>query len=338
MAHRAADVVRILQPKIHYEFDEFKRNVLLTGKGVQTIESLMSCGNLYDPGNHVLLNAVSNALHARVLLRKDVDYLVKNSEIELIDEFKGRLAQNRRWPDGLQAAVEAKEGLAIKRAGQVLGSITMQNFIRLYPQVCGMTGTAETQAAELGELYGLEVVVIPTNRPVIRIDHPDAVFPTRDVKHQAVIAEISKEYALGRPVLAGTASVEESELLGEMLARAGVPHKILNARNEEAEAAIIKQAGRPGAVTISTNMAGRGTDIVLGGNPPDEQERVMALGGLSVIGTTRHESRRIDNQLRGRAGRQGDPVPHVSFLAWRMSFSCDTVLRRDTRRRARMVI
>ena len=269
--------------------------------GIAKIENVFSCGNLYDAANLRLFTAAQDALHAHNLLRRDVDYLVKNERIELVDEFKGRVAEDRRWPAGLQTALEAKEHLPLRRQGRVLGSITLQNLVALYPRVCGMTGTASTQSAEFRHVYNLDVVRIPPNRPLIREDREDVVFADRLSKERAIVREIEKAHAAGRPVLVGTASVEESERLSERARQAGIPHAVLNARNDEAEAQIIAQAGAAGAVTISTNMAGRGTDIPLGGDD------VRALGGLYVIGANKHESRRIDNQLRGRAGRQGDP-------------------------------
>ncbi len=249
---------------------------------------------------------MQDALEAHALLRRDVDYLVKRGAIEMVDEFKGRVALNRRWPAGLQTAVEAKESVVPKPQGMVLGSTTMQNLIALYPRVCGMTGTAATQAIEFQRVYGLYVEVITTNLPVIREDQPDFLFETKAEKEQAVIEEIRRIHATGQPILVGTASVEESERLSRMLL--DVSHNVLNARNDEVEAAIIAKAGQRSAVTISTNMAGRGTDICLG-------DGVVALGGLYVIGTNRHESRRIDNQLRGRAGRQGDPGRSRFFVS-----------------------
>ncbi len=301
---------------IDYECAGGERRVVLTDAGAARAEALLACGNLFDSASSALLAALVQALHAHALLARDVDYIVRDGALALVDENKGRVAERRRWPEGLQAAVEAKEGLAIQHAGRILGSITLQSFIALYPRVCGMTGTAATQAAEFREIYGLEVVVVPTNRPVIRRDLPDVLWTTRAEKHAALLARVREAHERGRPVLVGTASVEESEALGRRLAAAGIPHRVLNARNEEAEAAIVRQAGRAGAVTISTNMAGRGTDILLGGDPPQERDRVLALGGLLVLGTNRHESRRIDHQLRGRAGRQGDPGEsefHVSL-------------------------
>jgi len=299
-------LVRRFRPFSHFTRDEYSRNVTLTDAGIEAVERAFRCGNLFAPENSSLLVAVQNSLHAHALLRRNVDYLVKDGAIESVDEFKGRIVQNRRWPAELHTAIEVKEGVAPKEQGRVLGSITLENLLFLYPQVCGMTGTAATQAREFESIYGMEVEVIPTNRPVIRVDHPDVIFPTRQEKEQAVLEEIERHHRAGRPVLVGTVSVEESERLGGRLA--GIPHQILNARNEEEEAGIIARAGERGAVTISTNMAGRGTDIKLG-------EGVAELGGLHVIGTNRHESRRIDNQLRGRAGRQGDPGSSRFFVS-----------------------
>ena len=316
MARRADAVARRLRRGVDYECVEGDLRVVLTEPGAVRAEAILDCGNLFDPANNGLLAAVSQALHAHTLLRRDVDYIVRDDLVGLIDETKGRLVPLRRWPEGLQAAVEAKEGLPVQHAGRILGAITLQSFVSLYPSVCGMTGTAATQAAELREIYGLEVVVVPTNRPVMRVDRPDVVWTTRAEKHAALAARIRESHEAGRPVLVGTASVAESETLSRTLEQASIPHQVLNARHEEAEAAIVRQAGRPGAVTISTNMAGRGTDILLGGDPPLERDRVVGLGGLLVIGTNRHESRRIDHQLRGRSGRQGDPGEsefHVSL-------------------------
>jgi preprotein translocase subunit SecA len=298
LAHRVDRLTRHFRRGFHFTVDEHGRNIALTDAGIRAVEQTFARGNLFVAENLPLLTAVQDSLHAHVLLRRDVDYLVKNGAVESVDEFKGRIAQDRRWPAGLHTAIEAKEGLAQKAQGKVLGSITLQNLIALYPRVCGMTGTAATQAEEFHTIYGLDVEVIPTNRPMIRVDHPDVLFRTRREKEIALMDEIAAARESGRPVLVGTASVEESERLSAALA--GIPHQVLNARNEEEDPRIIARAGEPGAVTISTNMAGRGTDIKLG-------EGVAELGGLYVIGTNRHESRRIDNQLRGRAGRQGDP-------------------------------
>ncbi len=298
LAYRVDRITRRFQRYQHFTLDEYGQNVALTDAGIHAVESAFGLANLFAEQNLPLLTAVQDSIHAHALLRRDVDYLVKDGMIESVDEFKGRIAQNRRWPAGLHTAIEAKEGVALKTQGRILGSVTLQNLIGLYPSVCGMTGTAATQAEEFRTVYGLDVEVIPTNRPVIRIDYPDELFDTRREKEAAVIAEIQRLHVTGQPVLVGTRSVEESERLSRRLH--GIPHQVLNARHEEQEAAMIARAGERGAVTISTNMAGRGTDIKLGPGVAD-------LGGLYVIGTNRHESRRIDNQLRGRAGRQGDP-------------------------------
>jgi preprotein translocase subunit SecA len=301
LAYKMAAVVRSMHIGSGYFLDEYGRNSQFTDRGIARIESTTGCSNLFEPENLGLLTAAQDALHAHALLRRDVDYVVKNDRIELVDEFKGRIAQNRRWPAGLQTALEAKEGVPLKQQGRVLGSITLQNLVKQYPKICGMTGTAATQAAEFHEVYQLDVIAIPTNRPVIRVDEPDAIYGDKLSKERAIVEEIVRAHATGRPILVGTASVEESERLSKRVEREGVPHQVLNARNDEAEAAVIARAGELGAVTISTNMAGRGTDIPLG------SDQVRELGGLYVIGTNRHEARRIDNQLRGRAGRQGDP-------------------------------
>jgi preprotein translocase subunit SecA len=306
LAYRVDRLVQFFRRAKHYTLDEYGRNIALTDAGIRAIETSFGRANLFTDENLPLLTAVQDALHAHVLLRRDVDYLVKDGAIESVDEFKGRIAQNRRWPAGLHTAIEAKEGVALKTQGRVLGSITLQNLVAMYPKVCGMTGTAVTQAVELRLVYGLEVVVIPTNRPVIRIDYPDELFDTKWEKEAAVIEEIRRVHQTGRPVLVGTRSVEESERLSARIR--DVMHQVLNARHEEYEAQMIARAGELGAVTISTNMAGRGTDIRLGPG-------VAELGGLHVIGTNRHESRRIDHQLRGRAGRQGDPGSSRFFIS-----------------------
>ncbi len=314
-AYRVDSVVAALLAHRHYSLDEFARNVQLTDAGIRRVEEALGCGSLFDEPNLHILTAVQDALHAHALLRRNVDYVVKEGSIEMVDEFKGRIAQNRRWPAGLQSAVEAKERVRLKTQGRILGSITVQSLVRMYDRVCGMTGTAATQAEEFWRVYKLPVTVIPTNRPVIRQDLPDIVYADRDARNRAVAEEIRKLHQTGRPILVGTASVEESEALSRRLQSAGIEHSVLNARNDEAEAEIIAQAGALGAVTVSTNMAGRGTDILLGGNPPRDREKVVELGGLYVLGTTRHDARRIDNQLRGRAGRQGDPGASRFFLS-----------------------
>jgi len=315
LAYRVDFVVAGLRPHIHYSFDDYARNVRLTDAGIQRVEAAFGCGSLFDEQNPGILTAAQDAVHAHALLRRDVDYVVKDGAIEMVDEFKGRIAQNRRWPAGLHSAVEAKERLQLKTQGRVLGSVTVQSLAKMYERICGMTGTAATQADEFWKVYKLPVAVIPPNRPVIRKDLPDSVYRNKAARRQAVVDEIREVHATGRPILVGTASVEESEALSRELERAGIPHSVLNARNDEAEAEIIGQAGAIGAVTVSTNMAGRGTDILLGGNPPKDRDRVVALGGLYVMGTTRHEARRIDNQLRGRAGRQGDPGSSRFFVS-----------------------
>jgi len=314
-AYRVDAVVAALLPQVHYLLDEFARNVQLTDAGIQRVEEALGCGSLFDEKNFGTLTAVQDALHAHRLLRRDVDYVVKKGSIEMVDEFKGRIAQNRRWPAGLQSAVEAKERVRLNTQGRILGSITVQSLVRMYERICGMTGTAATQAKEFWDVYKLPVTVIATNRPVIRQDLPDVVYADREARSLALVEEIRKVHETGRPILVGTASVEESEGLSVRLQLAGIRHSVLNARNDEVEAQIVAQAGALGAVTVSTNMAGRGTDILLGGNPPKDHEKVVELGGLYVMGTTRHEARRIDNQLRGRAGRQGDPGTSRFFIS-----------------------
>jgi len=299
-----------------FETDEARTSVSLTDAGLDRLERDLGRGGLYDDRNQALLAAVHCALHARVLLRRDVDYIVRNGRVEIVDEFTGRVVDKRHWPDGLQAAVEAKENLERRGGGTVLGSITIQHFLGLYPHLAGMTATAASSAGEVREFYGRNVVVVPPNRPCIRVDEPDLVFETRAAKHEALVREVASARAAGRPVLVGTASVRESEELAAGLRTAGVSCRVLNAKNDEEEAGIIAQAGRPGAVTISTNMAGRGTDIKLGGADEEERGRVASLGGLYVIGTNRHESLRIDQQLRGRAGRQGDPGTSKFFISF----------------------
>jgi preprotein translocase subunit SecA len=308
LAYRIDSVVIHLRPYSHYYVDEFARNVQLTDSGIFHVEKALGCGSLFDEGNLRILTAVQDALHAHALLKRDVDYVVKDGAVELVDEFKGRIAQNRRWPAGLQSAIEAREHVALKTQGRILGSITVQSLAGMYERICGMTGTAATQADEFWKVYKLPVTVIPTNRPMIRQDLPDILYADKQAKNRALEEEIRSVHETGRPILVGTASVEDSESLSRRLQTAGIPHSVLNARNDEVEAQIIARAGILGAVTISTNMAGRGTDIVLG-------EKVAELGGLYVIGTTRHEARRIDNQLRGRAGRQGDPGSSRFFIS-----------------------
>jgi preprotein translocase subunit SecA len=306
LAYVADQVVRDLRTGEHFTIDPGAHNVALTDAGIHAVESAFGCGSLFDDRNLPVYEAIEEALHAHALLHRDVDYIVRNGAIEMVDEFKGRIARDRRWPAGLHTAIEAKEGVAAKSQGMILGQITLQHLVALYPTVCGMTGTAATQSLEFLRVYGLQVETIPTNRAMIRVDHPDVIFATKAEKEQAVAAEIRRAHAIGQPVLVGTASVADSERLSALLA--DVPHEVLNARHDEREAVIIARAGERGAVTVSTNMAGRGTDIHLG-------DGVVELGGLYVIGTSKHESRRIDNQLRGRAGRQGDPGCSRFFIS-----------------------
>ncbi len=304
---RVASLVKSLAAGRDYETDAEHRSVFLTEAGAESLEADLRSGSLFEARNQRLLESVYCSLQAHVLLRRDIDYIVRNGRVEIIDEFTGRVMDKRHWPDGLQAAVEAKEGLAPRPEGRVFGSITLQHYFRLYPRLAGMTATARPAAEELHTFYGLGVTVIPPHRPCIRRDEPDAVFLRKEDKQRALVEEIRRSQDEGRPVLVGTLSVQESEGLAVELRAAGLACQVLNAKNDEQEARIIAQAGRPGTVTISTNMAGRGTDIKLGGPEEEERERAVAAGGLYVLGTNRHESLRIDRQLRGRAGRQGDP-------------------------------
>ena len=313
-ATRLTEVVRQLRAPAHYETDENDRNVFLTDAGLDLAEAALGRGSLHAEANVATLAALNQALHAEVLLRSNVDYIVRRGKVELVDEFTGRVALDRRWPDGLQSALEAKEGIQPRPEGRVLGSIALQHFLRLYPNLAGMTATARSSADELGQIYDLGTVVIPPHRPCVREDLPDHVFTHAAAKEAAVIAEIERVHATGRPLLVGTASVEESERLAGVLCDRGVPCNVLNARNDEQEAAMVACAGHLDSVTISTNMAGRGTDIRLGADEA-QHERIVDLGGLFVMGTNRHESARIDDQLRGRAGRQGDPGTSRFFVS-----------------------
>ncbi|MEK7313425.1 MAG: preprotein translocase subunit SecA, partial [Deltaproteobacteria bacterium] len=336
-------IVPFLKVETHYTVEEKDKQVLLTEDGVTKVEELLSVDNLYDPRHIETLHHVNQGLRAHVLFRKDVDYVVKDGEIIIVDEFTGRLMPGRRWSDGLHQAIEAKEKVKIESENQTLASITFQNYFRMYKKLAGMTGTAETEAGEFYSIYKLDVVVIPTNKPMIRLDNQDLVYKTKKEKRSAVVEEIKDCYDKGKPVLVGTISIEESERFSTELKKSGVPHHVLNAKQHEREAEIVAQAGRLKAVTISTNMAGRGTDIVLGGNPAfmaaaksgkdasteayekefsealmvceEEKKKVLELGGLYILGTERHESRRIDNQLRGRSGRQGDPGASRFYLS-----------------------
>ena len=311
-----AALVASLLPGVHFDSDEYGRDIELTEAGIEHVERTLACGSLHGAGNIALLTELNCALHARMLLRRDVDYIVRQGRIEIVDEFTGRVVADRHWPDGLQAALEAKEGLERRGDGRILGSITLQRFLRGYSKLCGMTGTAQSASEELKQVYTLDVAVIPTHRPVQRIDREDVVFATTAAKEHAIGAEVRVAHAAGRPVLVGTFSVTESERIAQQLQEAaGIRCAVLNAKNDAEEAAIVARAGALGAVTISTNMAGRGTDIKLGGADEADREAVAALGGLYVIGGNRHESRRVDLQLRGRAGRQGDPGESRFFVS-----------------------
>jgi preprotein translocase subunit SecA len=332
-----------------YIIDEKARAVALTEQGIATCEGLLHVDNLYDPQHITALHHIQQALRAHTLYRRDVEYMVKDGEVIIVDEFTGRLMPGRRWSDGLHQAVEAKEGVRIERENQTLATITFQNYFRMYTKLAGMTGTAETEAEEFAKIYKLDVTVVPTNRHLARSNQPDVVYKTEREKFDAVVEDIIARHGQGQPVLVGTVSIEKSEQLSKLLKKRGVRHEVLNAKYHEREAEIVAQAGRQGGVTIATNMAGRGTDILLGGNPdflskeilrkkgldpvtapPEaretalgegraitqpEHERVVSLGGLHIVGTERHESRRVDNQLRGRSGRQGDPGSSRFYLS-----------------------
>ena len=348
-----ARIVPKLIRDVDYNVDEKAHTVTITESGVAKVEKMLGVENLYDDKNIELTHHLNQALKAHGLMKRDKDYVVKDGQVIIVDEFTGRLMFGRRYSDGLHQAIEAKEGVKIERESQTLATITFQNYFRMYKKLAGMTGTAATEEQEFKKIYGLDVVVIPTNKPMIRVDLPDVVYKTEQAKFRAVVNEIAERHARGQPVLVGTISIEKSEILSSMLKRKGIPHQVLNAKYHEKEAEIVAQAGRLGAVTIATNMAGRGTDILLGGNPEflarqelrkqgqnfeasgelapggvsvqpedpvyqsllenyrrqteEERRRVVELGGLHIVGTERHESRRIDNQLRGRCGRQGDP-------------------------------
>lgn len=326
-----------------YEVDEKAKNIVLTEKGVSKVEKLLKLDNLYSPENVEITHYINQALKAKELFKRDRDYLVRDTgEVVIIDEFTGRAMEGRRYSDGLHQAIEAKEDVRIAGENQTLATITLQNYFRMYQKLSGMTGTAETEATEFVHTYGLEVVVIPTNEPVIRKDHSDLVYKTKEEKLEAIIAKIEELYQKGQSVLVGTVSIQSSEELSDLIHKKGIPHNVLNAKYHAQEAEIVAQAGRKNSVTIATNMAGRGTDIMLGGNPEflaihelgsreaenylevfakyvkqceEERKEVLSLGGLYILGTERHESRRIDNQLRGRSGRQGDPGESQFFLS-----------------------
>lgn len=350
--YRIDRIIPRLKKEDDYTIDEKTRSVMLTEEGVQHVESFLRIENLYDPHNMEALHHVTQALRAHALFKKDVDYVVKNGEAIIVDEFTGRLMPGRRWSDGLHQAIEAKEKVKIANENQTLATITFQNYFRMYQKLAGMTGTADTEAQEFHSIYKLDVIVVPTNRTLVRHNYPDMVYRTEEEKFNAVVDEIEELCAAGRPALVGTISIEKSERLSRLLRLRGIPHNVLNAKQHEREAEIVAQAGRHKAVTIATNMAGRGTDILLGGNPEfltreelrrrgldpirvpldewqtvyqeikgeTDRERELVLeageiGGLHIIGTERHESRRIDNQLRGRAGRQGDPGSSRFYLS-----------------------
>ncbi|MEX2255507.1 MAG: preprotein translocase subunit SecA, partial [Acidimicrobiia bacterium] len=346
--YQFAHVVKGLQRDRDYEVDEAKKTVVPTEEGIGRVEEALSITNLYEHVNQNFVHQLQAALRAKELFKSDVDYVVADGEVKIVDEFTGRILEGRRWSEGLHQAVEAKEGVNVKAENQTLATVTLQNYFRMYEKLSGMTGTAATEAGEFAHTYGLEVVSIPTNRPMVRADEPDLIYKTEAAKFEAVADDIQERYAEGQPVLVGTISVEKSEHLGRLLEQRGIPHAVLNAKQHEREAHIVTQAGQLHGVTVATNMAGRGVDILLGGNPEglarnemlaegvepeadparydeliekcreactEEGDRVRGLGGLYVLGTERHESRRIDNQLRGRAGRQGDPGESRFYLS-----------------------
>ncbi|HVR78757.1 MAG TPA: preprotein translocase subunit SecA [Acidimicrobiia bacterium] len=345
-----AKIVNRLQRDVHYEVDERKRQVLTTEDGVARVEQVLGVENLFDHAAVDFVHHLEAALKAKELFLRDVDYLIDHGEVKIVDEFTGRVLEGRRYSEGLHQAIEAKEGVAIKEENQTLATITLQNYFRLYDKLAGMTGTAETEAAELAQIYSLEVIAVPTNQPVARADEGDLVYKSEDGKFAAVVADVTARTEIGQPVLLGTVSIEKSERLAKAFDKHGIKHEVLNAKQHSREAEIIAQAGRPGAVTVATNMAGRGVDIMLGGNPdgmartelkrrgvtPDDpsypdleeklteefatqiaadKQKVIDAGGLYVVGTERHDSRRIDNQLRGRSGRQGDPGESRFYLS-----------------------
>ena len=381
--YQFANVVNGLRRDVHYEVDEEKRQVAPYDEGVEAVEKALGIDNLYDEVQQNLVHQLQVALRAKELYKRDKDYVVQGGEVKIVDEFTGRILDGRRWSEGLHQAVEAKEGVKIKEENQTLATVTLQNYFRLYDKLAGMTGTAQTEAAELAGTYELDVVPIPTNKPMVRVDQPDLIYKGEDGKFDAVVEDLAEHHDRGQPVLVGTISVEKSEKLSKALAKRGIDHEVLNAKQHTREAEIIAQAGRLGAVTVATNMAGRGVDILLGGEPEGlaqrdlraegldaeteegqarfeelvrihevdckaEGDRVRELGGLYVLGTERHESRRIDNQLRGRAGRQGDPGESRFYLSLEddlmrlfatgaMSWVMDKALPEDVPIEAKMV-
>ncbi|MGZ4713388.1 MAG: preprotein translocase subunit SecA, partial [Acidimicrobiia bacterium] len=343
-----ARIVKTLQRDRDYEVDEAKRTIVPTEEGIHRVEQSLGVDNLYEHVNQNFVHQLQAALKGKELFKRDVDYVVTDGEVKIVDEFTGRILDGRRWSDGLHQAVEAKEGVRIKEENQTLATVTLQNYFKLYDKLAGMTGTANTEAGEFAHTYGLEVVSIPTNRDMVRVDQPDLIYKTEEAKFEALADDIQQRYETGQPVLVGTISVEKSEHLSNLLDKRGIPHSVLNAKQHDQEAVVVTQAGRVHSVTVATNMAGRGVDILLGGNPeglaegeiraggsspeddPEKYEALVAqfkeqcteegdvvrsLGGLYVLGTERHESRRIDNQLRGRAGRQGDPGESRFYLS-----------------------
>ena len=306
--YKLAQVVPHLVKDEDYTIDEKQKTIAPTDSGITKVEKMLGIENLYDADNIELNHLLGASLRAYAMMHRDTDYVVKDGEVVIVDEFTGRLMFGRRYSDGLHQAIEAKEGLKVERESQTLASITFQNYFRMYEKLSGMTGTAKTEEKEFNDIYGLEVIPIPPNRPLIRVDLPDLIFKSKAAKYRAVVRNAVERHQTGQPILIGTTSITQSEELSDMLLRAGVPHKVLNAKHHEQEAEIVANAGQMGMVTIATNMAGRGTDITLG-------EGVPELGGLAILGTERHESRRIDNQLRGRSGRQGDPGSSQFFLS-----------------------
>ncbi len=310
-------VVRDLQPETHYTVDEKSKSVSIINEGIEKVEAIMGVRDLYGSQNLRLVHYLEESLKAKALFHRDKDYVVKNGEIVLVDEFTGRLLHGRRYSGGLHQAIEAKESVPVQQESKTYARVSIQNYFRLYKKLAGMTGTAQTSAEEFHKVYGMEVTSIPPNKPFVRKDLADVIYKTAEARWEAAAKEIKARHEKGQPVLVGTTSIAKNELLSAFLAREHVPHEVLNAKNNEREGAIIAQAGRAGAVTVATNMAGRGVDIILGGNPasPEEARKVREAGGLHVIGTERHEARRIDNQLRGRAGRQGDPGSSRFYLS-----------------------
>lgn len=311
-------LVRRLEKAVDYTVDEKMKSVDITQEGITRVEKTLGITDLYAPEHLRLTHYLQETLKAYGLFQLDKDYVVKNNEIVIVDQFTGRLMHGRRYSGGLHQAIEAKEGVAVQQESRTYAEVSIQNYFRLYGKLAGMTGTAQTSAEEFDKVYGLDAVTIPTNRPMVRNNMIDLVYKTIDGKFAAVVLEVKRRHELGQPILIGTASIEKNEQLSRLLLQAGVPHEMLNAKNHEREGAIIAQAGRAGAVTVATNMAGRGVDIILGGNPPDslDGQKVRESGGLHVIGTERHEARRIDNQLRGRAGRQGDMGSSQFFISF----------------------